>query len=212
MERINSPDDSVAVASMGIIGAIIEVYDEEALQSLFLRNIPVRPLLLHQLLPSHQRTAEWLHGLRPSATPHDEAEAQTYLHDAQLGVYQTFQMTSNWKYEFRESCETSTYEGELLERLFTRLEQFSSNSELVNIALTEMLLKILRLPHPAIQPYFLNLVQPYPMKRLHESLEVVSQQLKSKCLEVEAFPGKFLTVQQQMKQPAHISKYFSSST
>jgi len=213
MQRINSPDDSVAVATLGIIGGIIEIYDEEALHSLFLRNLPIRPLLLHQLMQSHQRTTEWLHNLLPSGTV-DEAEFHAYLHDAQLGVYQAFLMTEEWKFEFRESCEASTYEGELLERLFMRLEQFTSNSELVNIALSEILLKMIRLPHPAVQPFFLNPVQEYPgsMNTLSKSLSVVSQHLRKACTEVEGFLPKFIAIQQQMKQPAHMSKYFSSST
>lgn len=85
-----------------------------------------------------------------------------YIHDAQLSIYISFQKTENWKYSFIDPIPDYKYEGEFLSALFKRLENFMNNSEIINYYITEIFLKFIRFPHPAIYSYFLSTNQTFP--------------------------------------------------
>ena len=216
LERIRSHDDSVVLATLGIVGAMIEVHDEELTDNLFLRNIPVRALSKFQTTWNSKSSIATLRQLASSVeeqTPQvaEDRDFLLRLHDAQLAVFQVFQQTDHWKYETQQERDPP-FEGSLLQQLLLRMEGMLDNSEIVNFSLTETFLKIIRLPHPAIYPYFLNAKQGYPSSvgTLPKALQLVSAKILRQREKVQAYAPKLLTVRQQNRQPDHLSKYYSS--
>jgi len=213
MNRIIHTDDRVALATLGIIGSLLELYDEEIFHNLVLRNIPIIVLPSNQLVENSLKSKQWFLSLKiyNGNNTEDEKAFMAHLHDAQLGVYQSFQKTSDWLYELPNPNTPYQFEGELLFYLYKRLSTMLTNSKILNYSLTELFLKLIRLPHPAMYSYFLNIDLQFPQKfkTLKSSLVELSEEILKKTESIPEFSKKLSIVFHQIAQPDNLSKYYS---
>lgn len=144
----------------------MELHNEQIMQNLLFRNLPIYPLHRDELVNHSILDKKFFTSLILSCDDENifKKTLLPYIHDAQLAVFISFQKTENWEYSFDAHSDSPdyVYEGELLSALFKRLDLFIDNSELINYYISELFLKCIRFPHPAIYSYFLCTSQVFP--------------------------------------------------